>query len=350
MLYSLDEICLIPATTTSIKHRSDVKVNYDNAMLPIFTAPMACIVDGGNYLQFVNKGINTIIPRSVHWSSRMELARSGNWIAVGLSEAKYIYESSELVNIFTYTNPLKICIDQANGHMKELINLCKDIKNRFGQQVIIMTGNIANPYTYDEYALAGVDYVRIGIGGGSRCTTSVQTGIHYPMGSLIYECNNRRKIINTNIKDFGLDCIYKSVPKIIADGGINHIDHIVKALALGADYVMLGKMLAKTNEACGMSQAKEDGDYREYFGMSTEKAQRLVNNAARKPFENFNPKHTEGTNSLVKITGPLNELVYDITHALRSSMSYCNAYNLESFVGKVKFDTMTTSSFSAYIK
>ena len=183
-----------------------------------------------------------------------------------------------------------------------------------------------------------------------NCTTSVQTGIHYPMGSLIHECNNRRKIINTNIKNFGLSCIYKSVPKIIADGGINHIDHIVKALALGADYVMLGKMLAKTNEACGNFQTKEDGNYREYFGMSTEKAQRLVNNAARKPFENFNPKHTEGTNSLVKITGSLSELTHDIKHALRSSMSYCDASKLESYVGKVQFDTMTSSSFYAYMK
>lgn len=264
MLYSLDEICLIPATKTSIKHRIDVKVNYDNGMLPIFTAPMACIVDSGNYLQFVNKGINTIIPRSVHWDTRIELARTGNWIAVGLSEAKYIYESTELVNMFTYKNPLKICIDQANGHMRELIDLCKDIKNRFGQQVIIMTGNIANPHTYDEYALAGVDYVRVGIGGGSRCMvegTKIKTvngnkNIEkIKPGDNVLTINGEKQVKNifTNTTDILINInneikctpnhkflvIKKCDKHLVTDNNINEYSFYIEAKDLNSEYLLV---------------------------------------------------------------------------------------------------------------
>lgn len=344
MLYSLDEICLIPAAVTCIKHRSEINVQYEDNTLPIFNAPMSCIIDENNYKTFKNHNINTIIPRTVPWKERVKYITGGIWTAIGLSEAKYLLDNMII------TNTVHICIDQANGHMQDLLSICKKLKDKHGNKIQIMTGNIANPMTYYKYAEVGIDYVRCGIGGGSRCTTSVQTGIHYPMASLIAGCNIFKLHVQESIRDYGNE-YYKSAPKIIADGGINHIDHIVKALALGADYVMLGKMFAKTDEAAGeIIKLSSNYKYREYFGMSTEKAQALVNAAARTPNDNFIAKHSEGVGVEIEVDTKLDDLIYDITHALKSCMSYCNKTNINEFIGNVEYEVMSNASFAAYIK
>ena len=343
MVYGLDEICLIPNTTSTIEHRSDVNVFTNKNNYPIFTAPMSCIVDSKNYDTLKEHRLNVIIPRSVPWGERLQFLKNGAWVAVGFKEAQYIYEHLEL-EVFTVTNTIRICIDQANGHMMSLLKLCKDLKDRFGNKLKLMTGNIANPYTYREYAKAGVDYVRIGIGGGNVCTTSVQTGMHYPMGSLIIKCKEEQEYVRKSIE---LGARYISVPKIIADGGFKRIDQCVKALALGADFIMLGEILAKSEESAG---AKIIGDVREYFGMSTEKAQLLVNEASLYPVKNFMPKHSEGQVKNIIVEYRLKDWEADFEHALKSSMSYAGASTLEQYQGHVKYDFMTPTSYNAYMK
>ena len=351
MLYSLDEICLIPSTITKVEHRGDLNVFTNKDKLPIFTAPMASIVDLVNYKTLNNNYLNVIIPRSVKWHDRLKLMQEGYWIAVGFKEAKYIYEQLEL-ECFTVSteNKIRICIDQANGHMDSLLKLCKDLKMRFGENIRIMTGNIANPYTYKKYAEAGIDYIRCGIGSGNVCTTSVQTGIHYPMGSLIIKLKEEKDYVKKAIE---LGAKYLSIPKIIADGGFKRIDQCVKALALGADFIMLGEILAKSEEACGkiVSERNKYGfKSREYFGMSTEKAQIIVNAASLYPIDNFVPKHTEGQIKTVDVEYNLIEWEKDFMHALRSSMSYTGAKNLKQYIGNVNYEYMTPVTYNAYMK
>lgn len=352
MLYSLDEICLTPAAVTKVEHRSDVNVLTNKNNFPIFTAPMASITDYFNYETLKNNRLNVIVPRSVDFGLRLELLKAGEWVAVGFKEAQYIYEQLELQH-FTVDEyrKIRLCIDQANGHMESLLNLCKDLKERFGNNIKLMTGNIANPYAYKQYAAVGIDYIRVGIGGGNVCTTSVQTGMHYPMGSLLIKLKDEKDLVKTAIN---LGAKYKSVPKIIADGGFKRIDQCVKALALGADFIMLGEIIAKSEEACGETRKSFDGfkdiTEREYFGMSTEKAQILVNNASLYPVDNFVPKHTEGQIKWVKVSYRLNEWLGDFEHALRSSMSYAGAKTLDEFRTKTQYDYMTPVTYNAYMK
>lgn len=183
-----------------------------------------------------------------------------------------------------------MCVDIANGHMLKLIDLCSQAKSIFGGRLSLMAGNIANPDTYADYSLAGIDFVRIGVGGGSVCTTSANGGIHYAMASLIKEVVDKKRAIEKCIEEtkvvniagdsgFYLGCNsithpYKSVPFIIADGGFDNYDKIIKALALGADYVMVGKLFAQSQEACGELLPVTDpnlGLRRKYYGMSTKK-------------------------------------------------------------------------------
>lgn len=342
MLYSLDEICLIPSSVSDVESRGDVTVLTNKNRYPLFAAPMSCLIDENNYEEFEENGINTIIPRSVKWESRLDFLMNGHWVALGFKEAKWL-----TTNIIP-SEKIRVCIDQANGHMTKLLNLCKELKDKYGERIRIMTGNIANPYTYREYARVGVDYVRVGIGGGAGCTTSVQTGIHYPMGSLITKCKEEKDFV---IKSIELGAKYRSVPKIVADGGFKHIDQIVKALALGSDYVMLGGILARTDEACGQVLPSVDFcRYREYYGMSTVKAQNEINQASLYKEDLFLPKHPEGICRSVKIEYSVEDWICDFDHALRSCMSYVGAHNLDEFKGHVKWDTMTDSSFKSYIK
>lgn len=349
MLYSLDEICLTPAAVSPIKHRSDVVIYDTHNKLPLFTAPMSCIVNGENNTLFEKEGINTIVPRTVLWEDRQRTIIAGQWTAVGFKEAQYLLENKEVL----ICPKIRLCIDQANGHMEDLITLCFELKEYFGDKIRIMTGNIANPYAYKEYARAGVDYVRCSVGSGSCCTTSVQTGMHYPMGSLIINTNKERKKVEEEIA-FGAQ--YRSVPKIVADGGFKRIDQIVKALALGADYVMLGEVLAMTTVACGEPNISDTDecefatDKREYYGMSTKKAQKLINEASLFRVDNFNPKHSEGVVRYVPIKYTIADWVDDFEHALRSSMSYAGVRTLKDFIGEVEYHYMTPVTYNAYMK
>lgn len=342
MLYNLDEICLIPAKTTDIEHRNNVVIYNSHDKLPLFAAPMHCIISLENRNIFEDQGINTIIPRTIMWEERAKYIKLGAWTAVGFEEAAYIYYAYDFDNC----PKIRICIDQANGHMNKLLELCSKLKDKFEDRIRIMTGNIANPYTYKEYAKAGIDYVRVGIGGGGSCTTSVQTGIHYPMGSLIFNCYEQKLQAR---KEIALGAKYKSVPKIVADGGFSRIDQIVKALAIGADYVMLGKILATTEAAAGYVDPW-DPSRKEYFGMSTEKAQKLINEASLFPVDNFVPKHSEGIVTQVDIDCYLNTWIRDFEHALKSCMSYTNARNLKEFIGKVQYSTMSVKTLYDYMK
>ena len=348
MLYSLDEICLIPTAISDVEHRGDVNVFTNKNNYPIFTAPMSSIVDSTNYNTLKDHHINVIIPRSVAWLERMEFIAKGEWVAVGQREAEVIYENLEIAD----GSKVRLCIDQANGHMKSLLVLCKRFKDKFGDKIKIMTGNIANPYSYRQYAMAGVDYIRVGIGGGNVCTTSVQTGMHYPMGSLLVKLKEERDFVK---KAMELKASYKSVPKIIADGGFKNIKQCVTALALGADFVMLGEILAKSEEACGETRPFDYkkphlGYEREYFGMSTQVAQELINEASLFKQENFVAKHSEGQAKWVVVAYKLNEWLGDFDHALKSSMSYAGAFRLDQFIGKVNWDVMTPMAYHSFMK
>ena len=348
MLYSLDEICLIPAALSKVEHRGDVNVFTNKNNYPIFTAPMASIVDDSNYQTLKEHKLNVIVPRSVTFTTRLTFFKEGEWVAFGFKEAATIFEKLEIGEGVV----LRMCIDQADGHMESLLSLCKKYKDKFGKRIKIMTGNIANPYTYRHYAMAGVDYVRVGIGGGNVCTTSVQTGMHYPMGSLLIKLKEEREFIKKAIE---LKAGYKSVPKIIADGGFKNIKQCVTALALGADFVMLGEILAKSEEACGETRPIDYkkphfGYEREYFGMSTEKAQILVNNASLFKQDDFVPKHSEGQVKWVHVAYTLKEWEEDFEHALRSSMSYAGATKLDEYIGKVNWDVMTPMAYHSFMK
>lgn len=346
--YNIDSFNITPARISFIQHRSECNVyNFDNK-LPLFTAPMNSVVNDENFEVFNENKINTIIPRGVDFTIRVKMCNN-TFVAMSLQEFSDfidILQKKELAD----NDIFYICIDVANGHMAKLIDMCSAAKQMFNHHVVIMTGNIANPETYVQYAIAGIDFVRCGIGGSGVCLTSKKTGVHYPMGSLIKEIADKKWTIERCIADskqLNINCEYKSVPFIVADGGIDSIDRIIKALSLGADYVMCGRIFAQSEEACGESYWQYPKDpttlsehdkqrlvyhepvceygfhLREYYGMSTHRAQKET---GRKTLA-----AEEGIETYVDIKYTLSDWCYEFISALQSAMSYTNSLNLEEF-------------------
>ena len=128
MLRSFNDICLVPSVISNIEHRSECSPYLEDGMLPLFTAPMSSVINQDNWEIFKNNKINTIIPRSVDFDIRQELSYE-TFVAVSLSEFEYLIASS------IPSRTMYICVDIANGHMKKLLDLCKQAKEMFGDKI-----------------------------------------------------------------------------------------------------------------------------------------------------------------------------------------------------------------------
>jgi len=348
-LYDFDDILIVPNKKTHISSRyKDIKLNKN---LPLFTAPMDTVVNMTNIKQFNNVGIQVTLPRTIKYDEFINHSEIPDnvFISMGFTDIDYHLKSS-LRNL---RHGLHILIDIANGHMQKLFDYCREIK-RLRPDIILMIGNIANPETYRWYAEnTSVDFIRVGIGNGGGCLTTKQSGIGYPMASLIHEVYREKLLCAYDHRD---DKNFKT-PAIVADGGMKNHSDIIKALALGADYVMIGSIFNKALESCaknylyGIRINKKLAKYffdrkfpvKKYFrGMSTKGAQKAMGKTTFKT--------SEGVVRFRKVEYHLNGWIENFNHYLRNAMSYSNAKTLDDFIGKVEICQITTKAYDRFNK
>jgi IMP dehydrogenase/GMP reductase len=344
MKIDFDDILIKPAVKTNINSRAEIDIFDENQMLPLFTAPMDTVVSDENADIFINNSINVILPRKQNIDNDYISTSPFCWYSYGLVEFKQIFLQNTPDNRGAMMYAL---IDIANGHMSALIDAVTEAKQKYGNELVLMAGNVANPETYALLSDAGADYVRIGIGNGGGCLTTVQTGVGYPMASLIIEVYEQSNMV-------------KTPAKIVADGGFKKYSDIIKALALGADYVMLGSMLNKTLESAGTT-TNEQGEvidqysqiaknyldvdiplYKAFRGMSTKEVQ--------KDWGRCDVKTSEGVVRRQKVECTLSGWVENFSHYLKSAMSYTNSINIDRFIGNVEFIEISENSFNRYNK
>ena len=327
-MISLDEITLIPASKSYIKSRSHCNPYIgDTDKLPIFIAPMTCLINNENYNNIRESKFIPILPVSYKYNdgSKIFTKKSYKWQAISINSLKNIDEDT------LPKNPSNILIDCANGNMDIIFETVVRIKSKLKDNISIMIGNIANPETYEQCILSGVDYVRVGIGGGGGCLTSVNTGIHCSLPWIIKECLEVRERYKN-----------RKHTKIVADGGINSIDKIIKCLALGADYVMIGEMFARCYEACSPINQNKGFIYREYYGQASTQGQ----------IDRFGiiKSYPEGTVKEVIVENSMNNLITAIEASLRSAMSYCNCSSLKDFINNRYVRIQSIDEYRAYYK
>ena len=336
--FDWNDITIIPDTLSTIASRSEINP-LQNGKLPIFTAPMDMVIDDKNISTFEDNYINICLPRNVKYDN---LKNNNYFYSYGLDEMIELFESGEEM-------PKKVLIDVANGHMFKLWEISKRIKEKFGNEIELMVGNIANPETYRKYCEIGVDWIRVGIGGGSACTTSANVSIHFPMASLVNEC-------------YEISKEFDNPTKILADGGFRNFSDIIKALALGAHAVMLGGVFNKCLESCSDNFLKDSTGvfhliteeqaitnfsvgidvWKYYRGMSTKEVQ--------KAWERKELKTGEGISKYNKVEYTLAGWKENFTDYLRSAMSYSNSRTLEEFVGKANWVKISQNAFNRFNK
>ena len=353
MKLDFDDILITPDRISSISSRKEVDTRRTNSRLPLFVAPMDTVVDEKNYKLFLEKGLNVALSRTM-FKGVVDIYDEGCFTSMGLSQFKNIYleDESRYVEMFTNGIVHRVLIDIANGHMQDLLDSVKRAKSVYGHHLIIMAGNIANPHTYSNYADAGLDYIRVGIGNGGGCLTTANVGIGYPMASLILETREIRRALG-----YG--------PKIVADGGFKKYSDIIKALALGADYVMLGSIFNKALESAGETyepssinslsikvdqyhpeilKSFKSGNhfFKKFRGMSTKEAQKAMGNEILKT--------SEGVTRIHKVEYTLDTWLENFEDYLRSAMSYTNSKTLNEFIGEVEWVTISENSFKRFNK
>jgi GMP reductase len=344
--FDFNDIVLVPKAQSEINSRNECNpfTNFEeyDKMLPLMAAPMDTVVSFENYMLYIKNGIIPCIPRGQH---SKKYYSSVKFQSFGLCDIeKSLYGSMSERNNSIFKHYPYILIDIANGNMKKIVNILKEIKTHYLGKVI-MVGNIANPETFVELANAGADYVRCSIGTGAGCTTAANVAINYPMGSLISEC--RKKKIEKGLWN----------TKIVADGGMRNYSDIIKALALGADYVMIGSLFNKAIESAGFNYlygikindklAKLLWRYnfpikKKYRGMSTKAVQRSWGKSKLVT--------AEGITKYQKVEYTIEQWTENFKDYLKSAMSYSNAKILDDFIGRADYCQITKNAYDRFNK
>jgi IMP dehydrogenase len=310
----LKEINLAPRQASTIERREDVNLEVRfkkiNASLPIISSPMDTI-GGLEMCEALSKKkilstLHRFAPTEERLNKFVELKSKGLheyvFVSVGLEEFSFVDSLYELGN-------KNFLIDTANGFNYRVVPIVKYIKEK--SQTILICGNVATREGFLFLANLGVDAIRVGIGTGSMCTTSIMTGVGLSLPDSVSEA------VLAKIK---LKKGNKESPLIIADGGISTPGEIAKILYWGADLVMIGRMLAGTAEAEGSILKYQDKLYKVYRGLASFAVQAKTNNS---------PYYIEGDETIVEYKGSVKKVVDQIRAGLQSSLSYMNAKNIQ---------------------
>ena len=237
-----------------------------------------------------------------------------NSIAISTGTSKD--DASKLKEILNVHSSIKlICIDVANGYSEHFVDFVKYARDNFPDKVI-MAGNVVTGEMVEELIIAGADIIKVGIGPGSVCTTRVKTGVGYPQLSAIIEC---------------ADAAHGLSGQIISDGGCKIPGDIAKAFGGGADFVMLGGMLAGHTESGGEIISRNGEKFKAFYGMSSETAMEKHAGGVA------NYRASEGKTVEIQYRGDVAHTIQDILGSLRSTCTYVGASRLKELTKRTTF-------------
>ena len=225
-----------------------------------------------------------------------------------------------------------LVVDTSHAHSRMVIGAVARIKDRFGKKVQLIAGNVVTAEATEALIAAGVDAVKVGIGAGAICTTRVIAGIGMPQITAIYDCARAARLHNV---------------AVIADGGIQYSGDIAKAIAAGADTVMLGSLLAGVDESPGELIISHGERFKDYRGMGSVTAMKQRSYSKDRYFQGDVKEETrliaEGIEARVPYKGMLGPVVYQLVGGLRQAMGYCGAATIEEMQNNTQFVRITSA-------
>ena len=292
--------------------------------IPIISAPMDTVTEYMMAEAMHENGGLGIIHRFNTIAKQLDLCRLSSFkcgAAIGVKENDVFHRVESL-----HKSGIKLfCIDVAHGHHENVRNTIKLIKKEYGKNIHLMVGNVATYLGAHDLASWGADSIKVGLGGGSICATRVNTGHGIPTFQSILDCSQIKEKFDV---------------KIIADGGHRYTGDIIKSLAIGADFVMLGSMLAGTSETPG-SIITNDFDsnqrYKIYRGMASSEAQYDFNKDIRS---------NEGISVKIPFKGHVKDILDNIKLNLSSGLSYSGAKDIKELQYYATFVKQTNAGIT----
>ncbi|EOI4819584.1 IMP dehydrogenase, partial [Campylobacter jejuni] len=328
-------------TNRDLRFESDFSNSVENVMtkMPLITAPKGCTLDDAEKIFSTNKveklpivdeqgrleGLITI--KDLKKRKEYPDANKDNFGRLRVGAAIGVGQMDR-VDALVEAGVDVVVLDSAHGHSKGIIDTVKAIKAKY-PNLDLIAGNIATAAAAKALCEAGVDAVKVGIGPGSICTTRIVSGVGVPQISAIDECVEEAN-------KFG-------VP-VIADGGIKYSGDIAKALAVGASSVMIGSLLAGTDESPGELFTYQGRQYKSYRGMGSLGA--MQKGSSDRYFQQGTAQDKlvpEGIEGRVPYVGSIRSVVHQLLGGLRSSMGYVGAKDIEDFQKRAEFVEITTA-------
>ena len=279
------------------------------------------LVDDNGYL----KGLITIkdIEKATKYPNSAKDSSGRLLVGAAVGVSKDLYDRMEAL---VAAKADVIIVDTAHGHSAGVLRTLKEIKKTFPFMPVI-AGNIATAAGTEALIEAGADAVKVGIGPGSICTTRVIAGIGVPQITAVYECAAVGRRYN--------------IP-IIADGGIKYSGDIAKAIAAGGNVVMMGNILAGTDESPGETVIYQGRSYKVYRGMGSLGAMKL--GSKDRYFQSEAKKLVpEGIEGRVPYKGMLADTIFQMVGGLRASMGYCGCHNIQEMINDTQFIQITAA-------
>ncbi len=333
--FTFDDVTLVPKYSSILPSETitSTKISHNlNLQIPLMSSAMDTVTESKMAIALSKSGGIGVIHRNLSIQKQIREVKKvkknnfpvGAAIGVNPKDIERVYKLLEAkVNL--------IVIDTAHGHTQKVLSMIKKIKKKFKKSTLC-AGNIATGKAAKFLADAGVDIVKVGIGPGSICTTRLVTGIGVPQLSAILEVKKALKNYKTSI---------------ISDGGIKFSGDIAKAIAAGADAVMIGSLFSGTIESPGKTFKYKGKLYKNFRGMGSVGAM-SVGSADRyyqEKFKNTSKYVPEGVEGIVKFKGSVNKIIYNLIGGLKSSMGYLGAKTIKDLQKKGEFTKISKAGF-----
>ncbi len=333
--FTFDDVTLVPKYSSILPSETitSTKISHNlNLQIPLMSSAMDTVTESKMAIALSKSGGIGVIHRNLSIQKQIREVKKvkknnfpvGAAIGVNPKDIEKVYKLLEAkVNL--------IVIDTAHGHTQKVLSMIKKIKKKFKKSTLC-AGNIATGKAAKFLADAGVDIVKVGIGPGSICTTRLVTGIGVPQLSAILEVKKALKNYKTSI---------------ISDGGIKFSGDIAKAIAAGADAVMIGSLFSGTIESPGKTFKYKGKLYKNFRGMGSVGAM-SVGSADRyyqEKFKNTSKYVPEGVEGIVKFKGSVNKIIYNLIGGLKSSMGYLGAKTIKDLQKKGEFIKISKAGF-----